>query len=192
MTQLDGLRRYIEAATTLTSITRARAEELVRDLVASGELERGHAQDWIEDLVRRSREASETLVSTVSSEVDRQLGDRGLKNFDLDDLAQRVAAIITTAGNAGHAVTSVRSRSRSERGHDGATPKKTPTSKSAAGKSEGKASGGKSGTKKKDGAQASGNKSSSKQGGKGTSSKKTESKKVSTLGGADQTSETAT
>ena len=63
--------------------------------------ERGRAQDWIEDLVKRSREASEALMSTVSSEVDRQLGERGLKNFDLDDLAQRVAAIITMAGNAG-------------------------------------------------------------------------------------------
>ena len=110
--QLDGLRRYIEAATTLTQITRGRAEEIVRDLVASGELERNRAQDWIEDLVKRSREASETLVATVSSEVDRQLGDRGLKNLDLDDLAQRVAEIIEMAGTVGRTVTSPRSRNR--------------------------------------------------------------------------------
>ena len=76
--QLDGLRRYIEAATTLTQITRGRAEELVRDLVASGELERNRAQDWIEDLVKRSREASETLVArsaprwTANSETGAQ------------------------------------------------------------------------------------------------------------------------
>jgi polyhydroxyalkanoate synthesis regulator phasin len=170
--QLDGLRRYIEAATTLTSITRARAEELVRDLVASGELERGRAQDWIEDLVKRSREASEALVSTVSSEVDRQLGERGLKNFDLDDLAQRVAAIITMAGNAGRTATS-RSRHESE---DGAATKKTPSAKSASAKSN-KSSARKSSTKKKDG---------------GKGAKKTESKKVSPLNPTDQTSGTAT
>ena len=174
MNQLDGLRRYIEAATTLTSITRARAEELVRDLVASGELERGRAQDWIEDLVKRSREASEALMSTVSSEVDRQLGERGLKNFDLDDIAQRVAAIITMAGNAGRTATS-RSRHESEDG--AAATKKTPSAKSASAKSGGKSSDGKSSTKKKDG---------------GKGAKKTASKKVSTLNATDQTSGTAT
>jgi polyhydroxyalkanoate synthesis regulator phasin len=172
--QLDGLRRYIEAATTLTSITRTRAEELVRDLVASGELERGRAQDWIEDLVKRSREASEALMSTVSSEVDRQLGERGLKNFDLDDIAQRVAAIITMAGNAGRTATS-RSRHESEDG--AAATKKTPSAKSASAKSGGKSSDGKSSTKKKDG---------------GKGAKKTASKKVSTLNPTDQTSGTAT
>jgi polyhydroxyalkanoate synthesis regulator phasin len=184
--QLDGLRRYIEAATTLTSITRARAEELVRDLVASGELERGRAQDWIEDLVKRSREASEALVSTVSSEVDRQLGERGFKNFDLDDLAQRVAAIITMAGNAGRTATS-RSRRESK---NGATTKKASSAKSTSAKSDGKSSAGKSSTKKKDDARASGTKSSAKNGAKG--SKKTESKKVTTLNPPDQTSGTAT
>lgn len=190
MNQLDGLRRYIEAATTLTSITRARAEDLVRDLVASGELERGRAQDWIEDLVKRSREASEALVSTVSSEVDRQLADRGLKNFDLDDLAQRVAAIITKAGNAGRAAASPRSRSNTAA--DGPPSKKTGSGKSTSAKSDGKASVGKSSTKKKAGSQASGTKSSSKNGGEGSGSKKTESKKITTLSPADQTSGTAT
>ena len=46
MTENDGLRRYVEAATTLTQITRSRAEELVRDLIKAGELERHRAQDW--------------------------------------------------------------------------------------------------------------------------------------------------
>jgi polyhydroxyalkanoate synthesis regulator phasin len=185
VTQLDGLRRYIEAATTLTLITRARAEELVRDLVASGELERGRAQDWIEDLVKRSREASETLVSTVTSEVDRQLGDLGLKNLDLDDLAQRVAAIIGRAGIVGRTVTSQRSSDRD--GHaDGG-----PTAKKSSPKSQAKSPAGKSSAKKKDSARSSGSKSSTKQSGKGSSSKKTESKKVAGQSEAE-TSGTAT
>jgi hypothetical protein len=117
-------------------------------------------------------------MSTVSSEVDRQLGERGLKNFDLDDIAQRVAAIITMAGNAGRTATS-RSRHESE---DGAaatkkTPSaKTPSAKSGSAKSD-KSSDGKSSTKKKDG---------------GKGAKKTASKKVSTLNATDQTSGTAT
>jgi polyhydroxyalkanoate synthesis regulator phasin len=110
--QLDGLRRYLEAATTLTQITRGRAEELVRDLVASGELERTRAQEWIEDLLKRSREASEILLATISAEVDRQLGERGFKNLDLDDLAQRVAGIIELAGAVGRNVSVPRVWSR--------------------------------------------------------------------------------
>jgi polyhydroxyalkanoate synthesis regulator phasin len=105
VTQLDGLRRYIEAATTLTQITRGRAEELVKELVASGEVERNRAQDWIEGLMKKSREASEALMVQVSTEVDRQLGDLGLKNFDLDDLAAKVAGIIDLAGTLGRNVT---------------------------------------------------------------------------------------
>jgi polyhydroxyalkanoate synthesis regulator phasin len=105
VTQLDGLRRYLEAATTLTQITRGRAEELVRELVASGEVERSRAQDWIDDLIKRSREASETLVNQVSSEVEKQLGER-LKDLDLDDLARRVAGMIELAGTLGRNATS--------------------------------------------------------------------------------------
>jgi polyhydroxyalkanoate synthesis regulator phasin len=104
VTQIDGLRRYIEAATTLSQVTRGRAEEIVRDLVASGELERNRAQDWIEDLIKRSKEASEALVVQVSSEVDRQLGER-LKDLDLDELAKRVAGLIDKAGSLGRSVT---------------------------------------------------------------------------------------
>lgn len=190
VTQLDGLRRYIEAATTFTQITRGRAEELVRDLVASGEVERNRAQDWIEDLVKRSREASETLVATVGSEVDRQLGDRGLKDLDLDDLAQRVAKIIGMAGTMGRTVTSPRSRDRNESGKGATAGKKEPSPKRSA-KSDGKSSSGKTSAKKKGAAGTSGTKSSSKQGDKSATTKKAGSKKIAATG-TDDPSGTAT
>ena len=52
MTENDGLRRYVDAGTALTQITRARAEELVRELIKTGEVERHRAQEWVEDLVK--------------------------------------------------------------------------------------------------------------------------------------------
>lgn len=121
VTQIDGLRRYIDAATTLTQITRGRAEELVRELVASGEVERANAQEWIDDLVKRSREASENLMHQVSSEVERQLGDRGVKKIDVDDLAERVAGIIGLAQAVGRNVTHGRSwdAGTGRNGHNG-------------------------------------------------------------------------
>jgi polyhydroxyalkanoate synthesis regulator phasin len=116
--QIDGLKRYIEAATTLTQITRGRAEEIVRDLVSSGELERTRAQEWIEDLVKRSREASEHFVDQVSSEVDRQLSERGLKGIDIEDLAHKVAGVIELAGVVGRSVASPAARrAREEDAH---------------------------------------------------------------------------
>ena len=100
MAENDGMRRYVEAATALTQITRARAEELVRELIKAGELERHRAQDWVEDLVKTSRERSEALVSTVRGEVRQQLKDLGFTN--MDDLAKQVGrrpgAFICAAG----------------------------------------------------------------------------------------------
>jgi polyhydroxyalkanoate synthesis regulator phasin len=169
--QLDGLKRYLEAATTLTQITRGRAEELVRDLVASGELEVARAQEWIEDLMRRSREASDLLVTTVSAEVDRQLGDRGLKNLDLDDLAKRVAGIIEHAGTVGRTVSVPKVWSRKSDNVAGQTPSEHKASTNGKKKP--------SSGKKKDSAPKDGSaKSSAKAGKKSPEAKKAQSKKT--------------
>jgi polyhydroxyalkanoate synthesis regulator phasin len=98
MADNDGMRRYIEAATALTQITRSRAEELVRELIKTGEFERHRAQDWVEDVVKLSRERSEALVSTVRNEVRRQLKELGITN--VDDLAKKVADILARSSEA--------------------------------------------------------------------------------------------
>ena len=59
----DGLRRYLEAGLALTQITRARAEELVHELIQAGEVETTRAQDWVEDLVKTSRDRSASEYS---------------------------------------------------------------------------------------------------------------------------------
>src|SRR5579863_8425342 len=103
MPQNDGLRRYFEAALALTEITRSRAQEVLRDLIHTGEVESTQARDWVEDLVRTSRQRSEAFVSTVRSEVRRQLGDLGIS--DVNDLARRVAAILDKAETAARRAT---------------------------------------------------------------------------------------
>ncbi len=92
MPENDGLRRYLQAGMALTQITRARADEVVRELVHTGEFERARAQEWVDDLVSKSRERSETLVSLVRGEVSRQLGELGLGR--VDEVARRVATIL--------------------------------------------------------------------------------------------------
>src|SRR5579872_2448733 len=111
MPQNDGLRRYFEAALAMTEITRARAQEVVKDLIHTGEVESTQARDWVDDLVRSSRQRSEAFVGTVRSEVRRQLGDLGVT--DINELARRVADILDRAGTAARRATgSTRHRAR--------------------------------------------------------------------------------
>ncbi len=99
MTSYDFLRRYLEAGTAFTQITKRRAEEVVNELVRAGELQRGQAQDWTEDLVRRSRKNAEDLAATVRKEVTRQLKTLGIES--VDDVMNIVRkAVITTAEQA--------------------------------------------------------------------------------------------
>jgi polyhydroxyalkanoate synthesis regulator phasin len=139
MTENDGMRRYVEAATALTQITRARAEELVRELIKTGEFERNRAQDWVEDLVKSSRERSEALVSAVRNEVRRQLKELGVTN--IDDLAKKVADILARSSEAGR-------RATHRTGKKKATAKKA-TNKAGAKKATAKKAGAKKSTAKK-------------------------------------------
>src|SRR5580658_6436729 len=100
----DGLKRYLEAGLALTQITRARAEELVHELIQAGEVETTRAQDGVEDLVKTSRERSDTLLSTVRGEVRNQLADLGITN--MDDLAHRVSEMLDKAESAARRATS--------------------------------------------------------------------------------------
>jgi polyhydroxyalkanoate synthesis regulator phasin len=92
MSQIDGLKRYLEAGLAFSQITRARAEEAVRELIQSGEVESNKAQEWVEHLVSTSKDRSEAFISTVRSEVRTQLAEVGLTN--VDELARRVANIL--------------------------------------------------------------------------------------------------
>jgi polyhydroxyalkanoate synthesis regulator phasin len=103
MTNEDGWRRYIEAGVALMQITRARAEELVRELAKTGEIERWRAQERVDDLVAASRAASEAFVAAVRSELQSQVRDIGAGT--IEELAGRVADILGAAGAAGRAVT---------------------------------------------------------------------------------------
>jgi polyhydroxyalkanoate synthesis regulator phasin len=138
MTPNDGLRRYLEAGLALSQITRARAEELVHELIQAGEVETTRAQDWVEDLVKTSRDRSDTLLSTVRGEVRSQLADLGITN--MDDLAHRVAELLDRAETAarraasrgpGRGRTSSRSAARTSKAKK-APARKTTAKKTAA------------------------------------------------------------
>jgi len=92
----DSFQRYIDAGIAFTNMTRKKAEELVTELVQSGDLQRGEAKARVDELLERSRHGTEVIVTTVRSEVSRQLGAVGIAN--LEDLAKQVAALLGRSG----------------------------------------------------------------------------------------------
>jgi polyhydroxyalkanoate synthesis regulator phasin len=78
MAASDPWKRYLEAGMELTEVTRARAEKVVKDLVKAGEVPVHEAQQWIEDLMERSRKTTESLAERVRDEVTKQMQALGL------------------------------------------------------------------------------------------------------------------
>lgn len=128
MPRNDGYRRYLEAAAVLGEITRARAEELVRELVGSGGVQRTQAQQWVDELVGRSRKAAEDLLQLVRTEVSSQMQALGL---DPEDLARQAAEILRRSAKAGR-------RKVEDASRGGRATKKGATAKSEAKKAEAK------------------------------------------------------
>jgi polyhydroxyalkanoate synthesis regulator phasin len=135
MADRDGIRKYVEAAAVLGRVTRARAEEIARDLVEGGEVQRGQAQQWVDELVERSRKASEDLGRLVRTEVARQLKSLHL---DPEHLAKQVAEILRQSAEAGRKATG-EAGGAARRTVRRATAKRAPANKAAAKKAPAKA-----------------------------------------------------
>lgn len=78
MTSNDPWKKYLEAGFEMTQVTRKRAEALVKDLVKAGEVQRAEAQERVEELLERSRKATEHVADLVRSEVTKQMEALGL------------------------------------------------------------------------------------------------------------------
>ena len=72
---------------TFTDVTRAHADELLRELIKTGETGRHKAQAWVEDGVKASFDRSGAFISTVRGEVRKPLKGLGFSNAD--DLAKK-------------------------------------------------------------------------------------------------------
>ena len=92
MSKKDAFRRYLDAGSTFTQITRTRAEELVQELVKSGALQRKEAKARVDELIERSRKSSEQLIQVVRDEVASQMSALGISS--IEDLARQVASLL--------------------------------------------------------------------------------------------------
>ncbi len=131
MTASDPWKRYLDAGMELTSLTRKRAEKAVKDLVKAGAIRSEQAQERVEDLMARSRAASEGLVETVRVEVTRQLQTLGL----VEPTKKAAAGTKKASGTAKKTVRGTATKA------SGAAKKSTATAKKAAGATKKKATG---------------------------------------------------
>jgi polyhydroxyalkanoate synthesis regulator phasin len=89
--QRDLLKRYLDAGMAFTSMTRARAEAIVKELGRAGEVQREQVQAQVDDLVQRSRHNTEQLRTLVRKEVGSQFSGLGLATKrDLNALERRL------------------------------------------------------------------------------------------------------
>src|ERR1700722_17931162 len=99
----ERIKKYLEAGTVFGQVTRARAEEIVKELVSGGDIQRGQAQEWVDNLVDRSRKTSEQLLELVRHEVATQLNK--IDAPSLDAIANQVADIIKRSADVGRSAT---------------------------------------------------------------------------------------
>jgi len=97
----DPLRKYIDAGMLFTQLTRQRAEEIVRELIKNGEVNRDQAARWVEELLERSRQSTEQLLGVVRKELDERIAQLNLvTRDDLSNLASRLTGATTRRGRA--------------------------------------------------------------------------------------------
>lgn len=100
MARDDLFRRSFEAGTEFLGMTRERAEAFVRELVKQGDVQKKKAQKAVDELLERSRQATEQMREMIDREIAEQMRARGVATKDdiqalerrIDELAVAVAA----------------------------------------------------------------------------------------------------
>ncbi len=136
MVAKDSFQKYLDAGIAFTNLTRAKAEDLVSELVQNGEFQSSDARARVDELLERSRKGREAFAAQVRKEVAHQLESVGITS--LDDLAQQVAALIGRTAEAGKAATSGAKAAATRSAAKRAPAKKTAAKKTAAKKTAAK------------------------------------------------------
>jgi len=103
MANNERIRKYLDAGSVFGQVTRGRAEEIVRELVNAGDIQRSQAQEWVDTLVDRSRRSSEQFIEMVRHEVAAQLNRVDAKA--IENLSKQVADVLKKSADAGRRAT---------------------------------------------------------------------------------------
>lgn len=109
-----ALQRYLEAATGLTNLTKAKAEQIAQQLVRQGEFASDNVGDVVEDLLERQRKNREMVSSMVKSETTRLVRAMGLATTaEVERLEREVADLKREMASAEEASETTAARSSS-------------------------------------------------------------------------------
>jgi polyhydroxyalkanoate synthesis regulator phasin len=103
MASNERIRKYLDAGTVLGQVSRGRAEEIVRELVNAGDIQRSQTQEWVDNLVERSHKSSEQVLELVRHEVASQL--EKIDPRSLESIANQVAEVLKKSAKAGRNAT---------------------------------------------------------------------------------------
>jgi DNA-binding protein HU-beta len=136
MAPSEQWKHYLQAGMEVTEVTRKRAEQIVRDLVKSGEVQAQEAQQRVEELLDRSRKTTEAFADRVRAEVQRQMEALGLVQRAKPSPAKEATKEATTAPTKAPAKTAAKKAVKGTAKKATTTAKKTTaTAKKAAGQS---------------------------------------------------------
>lgn len=87
------IERSFLAGIGLLSMTHEKAQKIVDELTQRGEVQKGEAKDWVEQLVHRGEEERQAIRKLIRDEVKSALSELGLATKqDIQDLAARIDA----------------------------------------------------------------------------------------------------
>ncbi|MGH2777973.1 MAG: hypothetical protein ACRDJB_04925 [Actinomycetota bacterium] len=90
----DEIRRLALVTSGIVELTRNRAENIVRDLISSGDLSGSQAGQAVKELMERSRQNRREILNLVRSEIRGQIEALGLASKrDIERLERRVARL---------------------------------------------------------------------------------------------------
>lgn len=90
----DEIRRMALVTSGIVELTRNRAENIVRDLISSGDLSGGQAGQTVKELMERSRQNRREILNLVRSEIRGQVEALGVATKrDIERLERRVARL---------------------------------------------------------------------------------------------------
>ena len=125
-------KRYLEIGASILGMSRERAESIVKDLVASGEVARNQATKAADWLVERGRAGTEELSEMVRREIRQQVTTLGLATKDdVARLEAQIEALKASAATVPPPVAPPGTRRKAAAPAKAARSKKAPATKSA-------------------------------------------------------------
>jgi len=138
---LDELRRVALVTSGVAELTRNRAEQIVRDLVKSGDVRRDRASSTVKELVSFAKENRKDLIAMLHSEVRSQVENLGLvTKRDVERLERRITRLEDRAASAGSTGRSTKKSTAKKTAAKKKTTKKSTAKKSTAKKTAAKKS----------------------------------------------------